>query len=171
MEGVAAAMGMAKRTIYARYEDKSALFHAAVQQAIDAWVMPRDALVALDRSDLKNALLAVARLRIAHILSPTGHKLQRILSTESYRFPELFESAYVRGSLPQLEFVAGLLSEYHAAGRVTVERPMMAATVFMGMVVGGPTRGAAAGQRLKPAQVEDRVQFSVDLFLKGIDHR
>src|ERR1700733_10039359 len=40
MEAVAAAVGMTKRTIYARYDDKAALFLATVQRAIGRSIVP-----------------------------------------------------------------------------------------------------------------------------------
>ncbi|HEX7874214.1 MAG TPA: TetR/AcrR family transcriptional regulator [Sphingobium sp.] len=171
IESIATALGMTKRTIYARYEDKSALFKAAVQQAIDRWVMPIDTLKALDADDLESTLLTIGRMRVAHVLTPQGQRMQRIMSAESYRFPEIFAAAYDQGSKPVIEFLAALLQRHHDAGTIAVPRAFMAATVFLGMVVGGPTRNIAFGARLAPDEIEDRITFSVSLFLDGVRRR
>ena len=46
---MAAAIGMTKRTVYALYTDKAALFKAAVQQAIERWIVPRETFEAMER--------------------------------------------------------------------------------------------------------------------------
>lgn len=171
IEAIATALGMTKRTIYARYEDKAALFKAAVQQAIERWVMPHAQLETLLDKELEEALLAIARMRVAHVLTPQGMKMQRILTAEAYRFPEIFTAAYDQGSRPVIAFLADLLQRHHDAGAIQVPRPFMAATVFLGMVVGGPTRTVAFGAHPDPAEVEDRLTFSVALFLKGVRTR
>ncbi len=171
IEAIATTLGMTKRTIYARYEDKAALFKAAVQQAIERWVMPQEQLETLADKGLEEALLAIARMRVAHVLTAEGMKLQRILTTEAYRFPEIFASAYDQGSKPVIAFMADLLQRHHDAGTICVPRPFMAATVFLGMVVGGPTRIAAFGATPDPDEVEDRVTFSISLFLNGVRAR
>lgn len=90
VEGIAAATGMTKRTLYARYPDKSALFRAAVARAIDRSVTARAALDALDERDLEATLVAVAHARVDHAMTPAGLRLQRVINAESYRFPEIF---------------------------------------------------------------------------------
>lgn len=87
MEAVAAAVGMTKRTIYARYPDKAALFMAAVGRAIARTATPRAALEAIAGEDLETTLVAIARLRIADLSTPEGVRLRRIITTESIASP------------------------------------------------------------------------------------
>lgn len=171
IEAIATALGMTKRTIYARYEDKAALFKAAVQQAIEHWVMPHEQLESLHDKGLEEALFTIARMRVAHVLTPQGMRMQRILTTEAYRFPDIFTTAYDQGSKPVIAFLSGLLQRHHDEGTINVPRPFMAATVFLGMVVGAPTRTLALGARHDPADVEDRLAFSISLFLNGVRPR
>src|SRR5262245_38515921 len=77
IDSIAAAVGMTKRTMYARYADKRALFKAAVQRAIDRWVLPVEAMQAVVTDDLEASLLAIARLRMTNSISPAGLRLQR----------------------------------------------------------------------------------------------
>src|ERR1700741_4382346 len=42
IDAITASVGMAKRTVYARYGDKLTLFKAALRRAIDLWIVPID---------------------------------------------------------------------------------------------------------------------------------
>ncbi|RJF91213.1 TetR/AcrR family transcriptional regulator [Sphingomonas cavernae] len=171
MEGVAAAVGMTKRTIYARYEDKAALFLATVERAIERTRMSPAALHALVSDDLEQTLAAVARTRIAELMTPEGLKLRRVINTESYRFPEIFTLSYEQGAKPVIDFLTDLFRRHDSAGAVCVERPEMAANVFMSMVVGGPVRLLASGEAMRQDEIEDWIGTAVRLFLNGVRPR
>lgn len=171
LEAIAASVRMTKRTVYGLYEDKAALFRAAVQHAIEQWVVPKETLRSLETGDLEGTLLAVARTRVAHVMTPEGIKLQRIINAESYRFPEIFTAAYEQATMPLIEFLEDVLRRHRAKGAVSIARPKMAAAVFLTMVVGGPARILATGNRLDARDLEERIAFGVRLFLNGIRSR
>jgi len=171
MEGVAAAVGMTKRTIYARYPDKAALFLATVERAIERSIVPENELRRLDNGKLEETLAAIARMRVAFVMTPVGLKLQRIINTESYRFPEIFILSYDRTARPVIAFLAELLRRHEAKGGIAVERPEMAARIFMSMVVGGPVRIIVSGNPLSREEIDDRIDFAVRLFLDGVRRR
>jgi AcrR family transcriptional regulator len=170
-EAVAASVGMTKRTVYARYPDKAALFHATVQRAIERSIVPRETLDAIDDGDLEVALVAVARLRVGNVMTPEGLRLQRIINTESYRFPAIFSMAYDQATKPVIDYLAALLRRHDAAGTSRLDRPDMAANVFMSMAVSGPVRIIVSGNALDPRDIEDRIDFAVRLFLDGLRPR
>jgi AcrR family transcriptional regulator len=171
IEAIAAAVGMTKRTVYARYKNKAALFLATVQRAIERMIVPEAVLRSLESVDLDTLLAQVARLRIAQVTTPAGLKLQRIINTESYRFPEIFMMSYQQGARPVVQVLARRLQLETEAGRLNVSNPEMAANVFMSMVVGGPVRLIVAGQRLTQMQIDERQQFAIQLFLDGVRPR
>jgi TetR/AcrR family transcriptional regulator, mexJK operon transcriptional repressor len=171
IEAIAAAVSMTKRTIYARYEDKATLFRAAVQHATERWIVPQETLRALETDDLEATLIALARMRVAHVMTPEGLKLQRIINSESYRFPDIFTAAYEQATAPVVEFLADVLRRHRVKGEITVTRPRMAASAFLSLVVGGPVRIVVSGNRLDPEDLEDRISFSVALFLNGVRTR
>jgi TetR/AcrR family transcriptional repressor of mexJK operon len=171
IEAVAASVGMAKRSVYARYESKAALFKASVQRAIDQWIIPVDALRKVESDDLEATLTAVARIRMANAASPAGLRLQRIINTESYRFPEIFSLAYEQGTQSTIDFLADLLRRNTQAGAVSVTQPRVAATAFLSMVVGGPLRALVWGKAIDPVAIEERIRFCVRLFLDGARRR
>ncbi|MGE2832665.1 TetR/AcrR family transcriptional regulator [Mycobacterium sp. SMC-4] len=167
IDAIAAQVGMAKRTIYARYRDKEALFRAAVQRAIDRWVVPVDDLQNLDTGDLEETLIAVARARLQTAVSSDGVRLQRILNAEAYRFPELGRQAYEQGTLPVVRFIAEVLRRHASDGGIAVDEPELLGTSFLSLVIGGPAHGVLWGAVLDNDAVADRIRTCVRLFLDG----
>lgn len=167
IEAIAADVGMTKRTVYGLYADKASLFRAAVHRAIERYTIPIERIQATDCGDLQQTLRNIARQRIDLVSSPEGLKLQRIINTESYRFPEIFTEVYEVGALPTIKFLAGLLRRETAAGRLAVEEPAKAANVFMSMVVSGPVRIIVAGGEVSQQEIDDRIAYAVRLFLDG----
>jgi AcrR family transcriptional regulator len=165
---IAAAAGASKRTLYAHYGDKTALFKAAVERAIELYASEAEKQMVIKSDDLEETLIALGRMRLAHVISPVGMRLQRILNAEAYRFPEIFTWAIERGSRPMNQLLADVLRRHGAAGRVEVENPERAATVFLSMVVGGPARLLQAGGRIDAAELDEMVCFSVRRFLRGV---
>jgi AcrR family transcriptional regulator len=171
MEAIAAAVGMTKRTVYARYEDKRALFKAAVQRAVDRWIVPVETLQAVETDDLEATLIAIARIRLANAISPTGLRLQRIVNAESYRFPEIFDLAYEQGTRPTIRYLADLLTRYADRGALVIENAEIAAATFLSMVIGGPTRAIVLGGAVNEAALESRIRICVRMFLNGVRPR
>jgi AcrR family transcriptional regulator len=167
IEAIAADVGMTKRTVYARYPDKASLFRAAVHRAIERYSLPPESIEATDVGDLEQTLVNIAMLRIDLVASPRGLKLQRIINTESYRFPEIFTETYEIGALPTIRFLADLLERETKAGRLAIEEPMMAANLFMSMVVSGPVRFILSGVPLNGKRLKANVAYGVRFFLDG----
>jgi len=171
MDEIAIEVGMSKRTVYARYADKGTLFKATVMRAIERYTVPRDVVEAAATANLEDTLIAIARLRIANVATPVATKLQRILSAQSYRFPEVFNVAFEEGAGPTIEFLSDLFVRYAAKGEVKVNEPRRAATAFLSLAAGGPTRLIVSGNAPDEAEIERHIRFAVDLFLRGVGRR
>ena len=171
MDAIAASTGMAKRTIYGLYPDKAALFRAAVQRAVDRWIVPVETLYAVETDDLEETLVAIARMRLESFTSPAGVALQRILNAEGYRFPDLFRLAYEQGTRPALKFIADVLARHAATGSIEIDDPELVGTAFLSMAVGGPATGVMWGYVLDPAVLDKRIRVFVRLFLDGVRPR
>jgi len=167
IEAIAGAVGMTKRTVYARYADKAALFLAAVNLAIERFAVSDDTIRATEVADLEQTLINIAHLRIGAVRTEQGRRLRRIVTTESYRFPEIFNAAYRITALPTIRFLADLLNRETAAGRLALDEPLKAANTFMSMVVGGPVAIIESGNELSDEEIGDRVSYAVRLFLNG----
>jgi TetR/AcrR family transcriptional repressor of mexJK operon len=171
MEDIATQVGMSKRTVYARYEDKGALFKAAVKRAIERYTVPREALEAVATEDLEETLTAIARLRIENLATPVATKLQRILGAQSYRFPELFNTSFEEGAGPTIGFLVELFERYTQKGQINVTEPRRAASAFLSIAVGGPARVIVSGNNIDDTEIEKHIRFAVGLFLMGICRR
>jgi TetR/AcrR family transcriptional regulator, mexJK operon transcriptional repressor len=171
IDGIAAVAGMAKRTIYARYPDKAALFEGAVQRAVDRWIVPIETLHAVETDDLEETLVAIARMRLESYTSPAGIALQRILNAEGYRFPELYRLAYDQGTAPALRFIADILTRHAATGTIEIDDPEVLGGAFLAMVVGGPATGVMWGVVVDPDVLDHRMRTCVRLFLDGVRPR
>ncbi|OBG89720.1 TetR family transcriptional regulator [Mycobacterium sp. NS-7484] len=171
IDGIAATAGMAKRTIYGLYPDKAALFEAAVQRAVDRWLVPVETLQAAETDDLEETLLAIAKIRLVSYTSEAGVALQRILNAEGYRFPKLYRLAYDQGTVPALHFIADLLRRHAAAGAIEVEDPEVLGGAFLSMTVGGPATGALWGVEWDRDALDQRMRTCVRLFLDGVRPR
>jgi TetR/AcrR family transcriptional repressor of mexJK operon len=171
MEAIAGRVGMSKRTLYARHEDKVDLFKAAVTRAIERYTIPREALDAVATEDLAETLMAIGRLRIANLAMPVSIKLQRILTAQSYRFPELFLAAFKQGTGPTIDFLCDLFERHGVRGEISITEPRRAAAAYLSLVVGGPSRIIVSGIAMEEQEIEASVRFAVGLFLDGIRGR
>jgi len=164
---ITASVGMAKRTVTQRYGDKVSLFKAALQRAIDKWVVPIERLRAAESDDLEQTLLAIARILVGNILSPAGLRLLWITNTESYRMPEIGAYTHDQGTRPTIEYLADLFRRRLSEGRGFPDAERYAMS-FLNLVVGSPARTMAWGIPLDQADIEARTRHCVHLFLNGI---
>jgi TetR/AcrR family transcriptional repressor of mexJK operon len=171
MDAIAASVRMTKRTVYGLYEDKKALFKAAVQRAVERQSVPVTVLRAVETSDLEATLRAVARIRLANVMTPAGLRLQRIIHAESFRFPEIYRLAYEQGTLPTIDYLTDLFRRHTKAGAIRITKPEMAATAFLTMVIGAPVRAIVWGGSMTEDEIEQRIHYSVQLFLDGARRR
>jgi len=167
IEGIAADVGMTKRTVYARFADKVTLFRAALNLAAERYAVTAEEIAACETGDLEQTLRNLAYLRINKVMTPNGMKLQRIIQTESYRFPEIFDYAFERGAQETVRFLARLLKRETKAGRLALDDPGRAAGVFMSMVVSAPVRFIVAGQAQSRDEMDAGVTYAIRLFLDG----
>src|SRR2546426_1186967 len=108
IDAITAAAGVAKRTVYLRYGDKAALFRAALERAIDEWILPVEALRASESEDLEETLLRVGQILVANIMTPAGLRLLRITNAESGRMPEIGAYTFKHGTGRTIAYLADL---------------------------------------------------------------
>jgi TetR/AcrR family transcriptional regulator, mexJK operon transcriptional repressor len=171
IEAITAAVGMAKRTVYARYGDKLTLFKAALHRAIEEWMVPIERLREAETVDLEETLQQVGQILVANILTPAGLRLMRITNAESIRMPEIAEYTVREGTEPTMRFLTDLLRRRLTDPRPDAEEAQDAANAFLHLVVGGPAGTMAWGVHLDDAEIERMTRYSVRLFLHGLLHR
>lgn len=168
IDAITAAAGMAKRTVYARYGDKTTLFKAALKRAIDEWIVPVQRLREAETGGLEDSLLAIGHILIANIMSPAGLRLYRLTNSESGRMPEIGAYNLKLGTEPTLAYLADLFHRQLGRSIGGFPEAEEAAMAFLNLVIGGPANAAAWGVSLTPAEVEHQLRYSVKLFLHGI---
>lgn len=168
IDAITAAAGMAKRTVYARYGDKTSLFKAALKRAIDEWIVPVDRLREVETDDLEQSLLAIGNILVSNIMSPAGLRLLRLTNSESGRMPEIGAYNLKLGTEPTLAFLAELFRRHLGRNGTGFPDADAAAMAFLNLVVGGPSNAAAWGVTLSPDELDNQLRYSVRLFLHGI---
>jgi AcrR family transcriptional regulator len=162
LEAVAAAAGVSKRTLYARFSGKAALLQVVVARLVTNWLPAFDAEIE-QGGGLRDTLLGAARVMLATALTPQALGLYRLIIAEIGRFPELATVMRDAGAGAGTERLARVLSE---AG---VPDPVWAAEQFMVLVLSVPQRrGLGLGPPLNAAEQEAWARRAVDLFLDGL---
>jgi TetR/AcrR family transcriptional repressor of mexJK operon len=167
IETIAIRAGVAKRTLYARWPDKQALFRAVAERLMARWMGPPEAQPAAG-ARLEVALLDFARRALAVALQPEALALHRLLIAESGRFPELATMVRQSGAAVAIGRIASLLAQHMAAGRLTSLDPALAAEQFLHLILTGPQRRALGlAPPLDAAGLESWARQGVRLFLDG----
>jgi AcrR family transcriptional regulator len=166
MEAVARAAGITKRTLYARYPDKRALFAAVIPWAFarEHWDEPAPVT---RHGDIVEALTAIARSAVARAVDPDTVRLTRIAMNESARFPEFAMSARSLTWSPRIRTVMDVLAQHAEDGDVVVDDLELAAEQFLAMVSLMPAMLAAFGVLRDPDVEQRHIEHAVHLFLRG----
>jgi len=166
IEAIVDTLGMARRTVYARYGDKDTLFKAALQRAIDDWVIPVEELRAVEKDDLEETLLAVARLMVAKVRSPSGMRLARIANAEVFRMPEIGAYLWERTAAVALTYLEDLLRRRLCTGKGDAQAVSDAALAFLILAVEGSFQMKAWGQT-SDEELDRQLAYRTRLFLNG----
>lgn len=167
LNAITASVGMSKQTVYARYGDKLTLFRAALERAIDEWLVPLENLRQLEGDDLEQSLIDVSRVIVTTLMSPAGLKLIRITNAESYRMPEIGEYTYKRGH----QQIGRYLTDFFRRRIFGETDPLPdlddLATAFLNLM-SSPARVHAWGLETDEIDVEEFIRRRVKLFLHGV---
>ena len=169
IDAVAEAASVGKATLYARYRDKAALFAAVFQRQIDRWLagsLP-------DEPDgaawVEDVLLAMGRRMASAVLTPEAIAINRIVTAQAIRFPELARMVHREGWQRSNAAVAKVLDRFVAEGQILVEDSEMMADLFLSLVLGRLSRLAMLGIEIDPEQADRRIKAAVALFLNGVE--
>ena len=168
IEAVAARAGISKRTLYHRFDDKSALFAAVVHDIIEHIRPPPDVAL-VEGATLRDVLRRLAAMILRAALAPKALALHRLVVAESARFPELIRAVHNDGSTREATIlIGGLLARDLHESKLTAENRAFAAQQFIVMVVSQPQRRAMGyGAPMTPAELDVWADMCVSLFLDG----
>lgn len=167
IEAIARTCSVAKRTIYARWNGKPALFRSVLERLMAKWLSSAGDWDASE--DLEAALNEAAVRILAVALTPEAVALNRLMIAESGRFPELPLLMRQAGATEGTTRIATLLDQAAASGTLKPCDTMFAAEQFIHLVLAGPQRRALGlGPKLDEQQTKVWARASVALFLGGI---
>jgi TetR/AcrR family transcriptional repressor of mexJK operon len=168
IEAVARRAGVSKRTLYDRFDDKSALFAAVVHRIIEQIRPPPDVPL-VEGTTLADILRRLALLILRAALSPQAIALHRLVNAESARFPELVRAVASDGSTREaMDLIGSLLDRELSDSKLSGENREFAAAQFIFMVVALPQRRAMGfGTPMMPAELDVWAVKVVALFLDG----
>jgi TetR/AcrR family transcriptional regulator, mexJK operon transcriptional repressor len=168
MDAVAEAARISKRTLYARYSEKTVLFNAVLLDLINRWLIPIDQFQS-GQGGLEDTLLALAHYLTTFALTPQCISVNRIIIAEAQRQPEFGRLANEAGRKPAIRAIVSILRRHD-----TELQPIdldMAAEQFMSLAVDSHLRLAYLGIKVSPQQIEQWGRAAVDLFLVGVKHQ
>lgn len=166
MEAVAAAAGITKRTLYAKYPDKRTLFVTVVPWALSRMPLAED--VELPPGDLATTLRAFAGIVSARLIDPMAVKLRRLATLEAHSFPEFSHAANVHTYRQNLQLLLDLLAERARAGEIVLDDLQLAADQFLAMVAASTMMLADLGVFRPPEDEARHLDHAVSLFLSGV---
>jgi AcrR family transcriptional regulator len=167
IEAIAKAAGVAKRTIYARWDGKPALFLAVVRRLITDWLSTGGAWP--EDGGLAQTLQAASRTILAIALTPEAIALHRLLVAEGGRFPELRAIVQQAGAGEGVRRLVALLARASADGEIRRLAIGPAAEQFMHLVLSGPQqRALGGGPPMSAEEIDTWCDAAVQLFLSGI---
>lgn len=167
IDAITSACNMAKRTVYARYDDKATLFQAALQRGIEQGIVSIDRLREAETDDLEESLIRIGRILTDNISSPAGQRLMRIANAEAGRLPELGASALTQATEEMLAYIADLLTRRLKPAGAPSDVDC-AARAFLYLVAGGPASLRVWGAAPEDAQIDRHVGYCVGVFLRGL---
>jgi TetR/AcrR family transcriptional regulator, mexJK operon transcriptional repressor len=168
IEAVAARAGISKRTFYHRFDDKATLFAAVVHRIVEQ-IRPPAGVPLLEGTTLHQILRRLAGLLLRAALSPQAIAIQRLVTAESARFPNLVRAVYEEGwARDATQMIANLLARELHDERLSAEQLTFAAEQFLQMVVTVPQRRIIGlGAPMTSSELDAWADAAVALFLEG----
>lgn len=170
MDAIARTAGITRRSLYARYADKRAVFADVIPWALTRYV-DNESTDDIDGDDLEAALTALGRIAIKRAVDPDNVRLKRVALNESARFPEFAVTADSMMWAGRQRALTELLRRHQAEGAIKVDDVELAAEHFLAMVEAVPGRLADFGIYRSEAQQERHLRQAVALFLRGVTPR
>jgi TetR/AcrR family transcriptional regulator, mexJK operon transcriptional repressor len=133
MDAVAKEAGVSKATLYAHFASKDRLFATIINDACRQNIAVVD-FMPESAPDLAAALTALGGRMLRFLLEDRALAINRVVTAESVRFPELGRAFYDNGPGVFRRAFGAWLAAQTEAGRLRVPDPEMAADQFIGML-------------------------------------
>lgn len=166
MGAVAREAGVSKQTVYAHFDNKDTLFHAAVEQL----VLPLHASLAPESRGLATTLHALAQAHHTYVMDHAHVALGRMLIAEAPRFPAAAKTFFRTAIDTVAARLARCMGEAMEQGRMRPEDPDVAAELFLSMLHGLEGDRRLFGMRARGQQAQDEwARHAVTVFMHAYD--
>ena len=172
IDEIVAESGVSKRTLYAHFPSKEALFGAIVRDVCDQLLTPLRQPQTDDAAP-REMLLALGRIFLDVILSPKTISLYRVVMAEAPRFPELAQVFFDSGYIPVSALLADYIDRMMARGAFRSVDSQHTAEAFYAIMCGfiHDRMLLQLDQGLDRAAIEAHLTLTTDLFLSGLTPR
>jgi TetR/AcrR family transcriptional regulator, mexJK operon transcriptional repressor len=169
MDAIARAAGITRKSLYARYADKRAVFADVIPWALARLDEQDSAAPFPDTDDLEADLLGFGRMAVRRATHADNVRLKRIAMTEVGQFTEFSVTADSMMWAARVQALVDLLERHVAKGNIAAEVDIeLAAEHFLALVEAMPSKLADFGVFRSPKQEDRRLRFAVRLFLNGV---
>lgn len=171
IETIAARARVSKPTVYNHFAGKEQLFRESVADSAEQ--QHEAALAAIAELDIsaegwQDGLFQLGLALADCALSPCSIYLERMLSAEIGRDPQIYETVHRRAVRPVREALAGRMAMLAHAGRLEITDPDRAARQFV-VLIGAelPELTALGTRRISAETFETAVSSGVETFLRA----
>jgi AcrR family transcriptional regulator len=158
--------GVSKTTLYSRFPSKELLFRAIIREQIEHLSAATTLRSVEGRPSLEQGLLSYADRSLATSLEAEHLQVNRLIYSESHRFPELGKAAAERTEMG-VQQIAGFIRERAEADRVPCRDPEGAAEAFIFMLRGWYVNVMLTNRKVTPAQRRQWVERAVHALIAG----
>ncbi len=168
VEQIAEAAGVSKQTVYSHFQNKEALFAAAIAAKCRLSHLTADDLMD-DQRPCREMLIEIGHRFAALLTSSEVIAIFRIVMNHADQHPQISRLFYESGPLPTCSAVANYLAQQHALGHLYIPHPQRAAKQLMSLLKGEYHLEYLLNLEDKPRldEIDGYIQNSVDLFLKA----
>lgn len=160
--------GISKTTLYSRYASKEAIFLALIEQQADTLSAEFSPSSGLDCANLAASLKRYACHMLDVSLREDIRSINRLLYSESHRFPALGEAAAKR-TRKGVERVTGLVREWSAQSGTPCRHPEAVAEVFILSIRGWYIDVMLTNRRVSAKALDRWVDQTIHVVLSAIE--
>jgi AcrR family transcriptional regulator len=175
IDEIAADAGVAKPTIYNHFGAKEELFRQVVLDSAlytNANTLNAIESIPMRPADLSGELERVGEKLVGCLQDGRAMTLQRLLWSEIYHFPDLWDVVQDQAARPIVEALAGRLAILANAGYLDVPDPMRAAAQFITLTGEELKNKSAYGTKPIPEDIwRESIAAGVDTFLRAFERR
>ena len=168
MNGIAAALGGSKGTLWSYFPSKEGLFAAVLDRATTVFRAQLQQI--LNRDDAtEQTLHRFCHGFIERVTSPDAIALHRLVIGEVQRFPEVGSIFYARAAGSTRGLLADYLAEAMEAGHLRRDDPLVAAEHLTQLCLGGSHQRLMLGvlDRATPAQTKADARNAMATFMRA----